>query len=137
MRMADTVQIAAGLKADMPTLIARFLGYCTDAKELYIGTSGGVNVLLASNNAALGKFANITITGQTSLASTSNGELFEDTTGELKYKSTGGTVINLTQAANVCASQSALESSATLADVISAFNALLAAMKSAGQMEDA
>lgn len=39
--MADRIQIYAGKKADMPELLPRELGFCTDSGELYIGTSAG------------------------------------------------------------------------------------------------
>ena len=39
--MADTIKIKRGLKEDMPKLNDYELGYCTDEKALYIGTTGG------------------------------------------------------------------------------------------------
>ena len=39
--MADNIQIKRGVKSKLPTLPAGELGYCTDTKEIYIGTSAG------------------------------------------------------------------------------------------------
>lgn len=39
--MADLIQIKRGLKATMPKLNDYELGYCTDEKALYIGTTDG------------------------------------------------------------------------------------------------
>ena len=39
--MADLIQIKRGLKATMPKLNNYELGYCTDEKALYIGTTDG------------------------------------------------------------------------------------------------
>ena len=39
--MADTIKIKRGLKEDMPELNDYELGYCTDEKALYIGTTDG------------------------------------------------------------------------------------------------
>lgn len=43
----DSLQIRGGPKAGLPRLAERALGYCTDARELHIGTPEG-NVLLAA-----------------------------------------------------------------------------------------
>lgn len=39
--MADTIKIKRGLKEKMPKLNDYELGYCTDEKALYIGTTDG------------------------------------------------------------------------------------------------
>lgn len=58
--MNDTLQIKAGIKARLPALAQREFGYCTDTRELYIGTSAG-NARIAS----AGSFDELTgLTGQ-------------------------------------------------------------------------
>lgn len=55
------MQLRRGLKANLPTLAAGELGFCTDTKELYIGDG--------SNNIFVG--AGITLTGTLAAGSTS------------------------------------------------------------------
>ena len=43
--MADTIQQYRGKESEMPTLKIAQLGYCTDTKNLYVGT-GVSNVLV-------------------------------------------------------------------------------------------
>lgn len=45
--MADTQQQYRGVKSKLPTLLDGQLGFCTDTKELYIGSTAG-NVLIGS-----------------------------------------------------------------------------------------
>lgn len=45
--MGDRLQIYGGKKANIPLLLSRELGYCTDEMELYIG-DGKKNILIAS-----------------------------------------------------------------------------------------
>ena len=49
--MADRQQQFRGKKATLPVLLEGELGYCTDTKELYIGSAGG-NVLVGSGEFA-------------------------------------------------------------------------------------
>ena len=46
--MADRLQIYGGLKADMPELLPREIGYCTDTNELYIGSLMSGNKLVGA-----------------------------------------------------------------------------------------
>jgi hypothetical protein len=48
--MADRQQQYRGKKANLPTLLEGELGFCTDTKEVYIGTANG-NVLVTVNKA--------------------------------------------------------------------------------------
>lgn len=121
--MADEVKIRRGNKAAIPTLSVGELAYCRDAKELYIGTAAG-NVLLC---------ANATITKVTGLETDVSG--LETTTGEHTTQiSALQTAVNGKLTASKVAAQSALGGAADLAAVITAFNALVAAMKSSGVM---
>lgn len=43
--MANTIKIKRGLKADLPTLTVGEVAYCTDTKELFIGTATGNELL--------------------------------------------------------------------------------------------
>ena len=47
--MGDRQQQYRGKKENLPTLLPGELGFCTDAKELYIGSETG-NVLIASES---------------------------------------------------------------------------------------
>ena len=107
--MADEVKIRRGNKATIPTLAVGELAYCKDAKELYIGTASG-NVLLC---------ANATITKVTGL---------ETNVSALQ------TAVNGKLTASKVAAQSELDGAADLVAVITAFNTLVAAMKSSGVM---
>jgi hypothetical protein len=39
--MADTIKVKRGLKADLPVLDIGEMAFCTDTKELFIGTENG------------------------------------------------------------------------------------------------
>ena len=112
----DSLQIRGGSKSTMPTLQDREFGYCKDEKALYIGADGA-NVKLCDADDP----ARITaLETQTSTLSDSLSDL-QTALGE-----------KLTAAP--AASQQALASDAALADVVTAYNALLAALKAAGIM---
>lgn len=109
--MADNVQIKRGVKAEIPTLLLGELGYCTDTKEIYIGTSAG--------NELIGKVS--WGTDVTSL--------------QTKVNNLNTTVAGkLTATASNAVSNLAAE--ATITDVITAFNSLLTNMKSSGLMKN-
>ncbi len=44
--MKGSIRLYGGVKARMPALPERMPGWCTDTRELYMGTGGG-NVLIA------------------------------------------------------------------------------------------
>jgi hypothetical protein len=48
--MADRIQIKRGLKANLPVLADGEFGYCTDTKELFIGSTSGNIQLYPENN---------------------------------------------------------------------------------------
>lgn len=49
--MADKIQIRRGIKEDLPVLDEGEMGFCTDTKELFVGSAFG-NVLLTKEDAA-------------------------------------------------------------------------------------
>lgn len=51
--MSQKIQMRRGLKANLPTLSSGELGFCTDTKELFIGTDTG-NVLLMTGSGGTG-----------------------------------------------------------------------------------
>ena len=98
----DIQQQYRGLKNKMPTLLDGQLGYCTDAKELYIGSGNG-NVLVG---AAAFK---------------------EDISANTQAL---GEKLTATKTAAV----DTLAEAATQADIITAFNSLIANLKASGVM---
>lgn len=111
--LADTIQIRAGAKGNMPTLALRELAYVTDEQALYIGTAAG-NVRLCSVSQYQGLSNTVTTQGQ------AIGEINSALTNKLTATKT--------------AAQSPLEASADLPAVIAAYNSLIAALKSSGVM---
>jgi hypothetical protein len=61
--MADDILIKRGLKATLPTLKIGELGYCTDSKELFIGTSTGNDLIQDSAAEILAKLGISSISG--------------------------------------------------------------------------
>lgn len=109
--MADKIQIYAGKKDTMPQLLPREFGYCTDSHELYIGTVYEGNKLIG----AVAWGTDIS-TLKTSL------ETLSDTLGEKLSASKAVSVADV-------------ETDATTATLITAFNTLLSSLKDAGIME--
>ena len=105
--MADSVQIKGGAKASMPVLAERELGWCSDTGELYVG-NGRENRKVGAD-----------IERKLELAC-------DDIEADLGKKLT----------ATPTAAQNALAEDAELAAVISAYNALVAAMKASGVMSE-
>ena len=46
------IQIRRGLKSDLPVLSAGELGFCTDTKELFIGTQEGINSIFGGSSSS-------------------------------------------------------------------------------------
>lgn len=111
--MADKIQIRRGLHDALPTLSAGELGYCTDSKELFVGTVDG-NVKLADNAAIVEACQLAADVAQLEL------DVIELNTKKLT--------------ALPAAAQKDLAADADAATIAAAFNALLAAMKSSGLM---
>jgi len=108
--MADSLRFYRGKEAALPALKPGEPGYCTDTKRLYIGTAMGGNVLLADNVRLI-----------------QVDDIQQDVTAleeEMLTKLTAEPV----------AVQATVAESATLADVITALNALMTAMKASGVM---
>lgn len=135
--MADTIQIRAGYKANMPKLTDRELGYVRDERALYIGTATG-NVKLCdadlegtvtAQGNTIGGLQNTVqshTNGIASLSSTVQGH--GNAIGALNGQMAG----KLT--ATPAAAQGSLDAAADLAAVIAAYNNLIAAMKASGVM---
>lgn len=116
--MPDSLQIRGGNKATMPVLQIREIAYCKDEKALYIGTSGG-NVKLCDADDP----DRITALETTTATHTAQiGTLETSVEGKLT--------------ATPVAAQSELAAQADLAAVITAYNALLAALKAGGIMSE-
>lgn len=114
--MADTIQIRAGNKANMPKLADRELGYVRDEKALYIGTAGGnVKLCDADLEGTVNKLGD-TVNAQ--------GETLSAQQQALEGKLTASKV----------AAQGAVSAEADLAAVVAGFNNLIEAMKSSGVM---
>ena len=107
--MADSLQFYRGKEDALPALKPGEPGYCTDTKRLYIGTAAG-NVLLADNV----RLIQVDDIQQDVTA------LEEDMLKKLT--------------ATPVAAQAAVAAEAELADVITALNALITAMKASGVM---
>lgn len=114
--MADTIQIRAGNKANMPKLADRELGYVRDEKALYIGTAGG-NVKLCDADLE----GTVSALGSTV---TEHGTRLYAQQQALEGKLTADKV----------AAQADMAATADLTAVIAGFNNLIAAMKSSGVM---
>ena len=108
--MADRLQIYGGLKADMPELLPREIGYCTDTHELYVGSVAEGNRLVGC--VAWGNDIN---TLQRSLKSLS------DALGTKLTASKAGAVADVAE-------------DATTQVIVTAFNGLLASLRTAGIM---
>lgn len=109
--MADTIQIRAGAKANMPTLSVREIAYVTDEDggALYIGSATGNKKLCTVG----------TIQTITNMSNHLN-EMETALEGKLT--------------ASRMPMQSALDSAAEAAAIVRAFNTLLEALKAAGMM---
>lgn len=121
--MADSLQIRGGNKSTMPTLQDREPGYCKDEKALYMGTSGGNVKLCGADDPAR-------ITALETTTGTHTTQISELTTSLSGLQAT--VCGKLT--ASPAAPQAALAEEAALADVVAAYNALVAALKAAGIM---
>ena len=107
--MADKMFFRAGNKANMPTLADREPAFVRDEKALYIGTENGNLRLVRAG--------------------------LEDDVASLERAVQNLADVKLS--ADAAAAQRPLAADAELAAVISAFNALVAAMKASGIMENA
>ena len=106
--MADKMFFRAGNKANMPTLADREPAFVRDEKALYIGTENGNLRLVRAG--------------------------LEDDVASLERAVQNLADVKLS--ADAAAAQLPLAADAELAAVISAFNALVAAMKASGIMEN-
>lgn len=109
--MADTIQIRAGAKANMPTLSVREIAYVTDEDggALYIGTA----------------------TGNKKLCTVGTIRTLENMSHHLNEMETS---LEGKLTASQMPVQSALDSAAEAAAIVTAFNTLLEALKAAGMM---
>lgn len=133
----DIQQQYRGLKNKMPTLLGGQLGYCTDSKELYIGSGNG-NVLvgaaafkthleenseqLSSQLKAIENNAAAIVTNAGNI--TANAQSIAANTQAIDEKLT----------ASKTAAVDTLAETATQADIITAFNSLIANLKASGVM---
>ena len=127
--MAGSIRLYGGPKAALPRLAGRMPGLCTDTDELYVGSEGG-NILLASADAAAGRFGRLTLT---------RGD--EGTPGEGQLAYTGGGLALGTSdgAKNVAFRASAVDAipeSAGASQIAARLNMLIAALKASGVMEE-
>lgn len=109
--MADRLQIYGGLKADMPELLPREIGYCTDTHELYVGSVAEGNRLVGC--VAWGNDINTLQKSLKSLTDVVDGKL----------------------TASKAESVADVASDATTEAIATAFNGLLASLKTAGIMK--
>ena len=114
--MADTIQIRGGNKANMPKLADRELGYVRDEEALYVGTPTG--------NVKVGQKIENTVNELATAMSELSAALVEQQ-AEMDE--------NQMSAADA---QEPLANEATVADVVAAFNGLIAAMKASGLMKE-
>lgn len=126
----DTQQQYRGLKSKMPTLFDGQLGYCTDSEELYIGSGNG-NVLvgaaafktqLEENSEQLSSQLNAI--ENNAAAIDANTQSIAANTRAISEKLT----------ASKTAAVDTLAGTATQADIITAFNSLIANLKASGVM---
>lgn len=127
--MGGSIKLYGGTKAHMPKLPVRSPGYCTDSRELYIGGEED-NILLASAQSAAGKFERLTLVP--SDAERELSQLWETMAGDLVYKNAAGAIGKI---AGKAISVSPVSSSASMDELIAAFNGLIAALKQGGTME--
>ena len=133
----DTQQQYRGLKSKMPTLLDGQLGYCTDAKELYIGSGNG--------NMLVGAAAFKTQLEENSQQLSSQLKAIDDNAAAIvtnvgNISANAQSIVANTQAigekltASKTAAVDALAETATQADIITAFNSLIANLKASGVM---
>lgn len=113
--MADKIYLRAGNAENMPALADRELAFVRDEKALYIGTEEG-NL----------KLADATMPQQIAA-------LVEDVAS---LERAAQNLAEVKLSADAAAAQLPLAADAELAAVISAFNALVSAMKASGIMEN-
>lgn len=115
--MADTIQLRAGNKAGMPELLDRELAYVKDEEALYVGTPNG--------NKKMGKKLEDALEAAKEESNTKF-EALENTIGGMQREKLS---------ASKTASLPELAADVGLAEVVDAFNALVASMKDSGLME--
>lgn len=130
----------------MPTLAVRELVYCTDEQALYIGTAAGNIKLCAAALEGIVNSINGTVNahGQSisSLQNSVNGlnNNLNSFSGTLSQHQQGITNLNTEMyyklTANKVQAQAGLANEATLPQVITAVNNLIAAMKASGVMNN-
>lgn len=109
--MADKILIYHGKKAELPELLPNEPGFCTDTLELFIGTSTQGNKLVGS--VVWGESINTLSTSLKSLEDGLDGKL----------------------TATKAESAAAVAENATTANLVTAFNDLVAKLKAAGIMK--
>ncbi|MEA4920801.1 MAG: hypothetical protein VB078_07765 [Clostridiaceae bacterium] len=127
--MGGSIKLYGGTKANMPKLPVRSPGYCTDSRELYIGGEED-NILLASAQSTAGRFERITLVPMVGEGELS--QLWETTAGDLAYKNGAGKIGKI---AGKATSVGPVSPSASMDELIAAFNGLIAALKQGGTME--
>lgn len=91
----DRFAIRRGSGVPAASDLAEFeLGYRTEAKSLYIGTSSGP-IRIASANCAEGRFPNLRLTGIYQASQVPNSTIFEGPEGTLFYKNRYGVSLKL------------------------------------------
>lgn len=120
--MAGSIRLYGGVKGSMPALSERMPGFCTDTKELYIGTEGG-NALIASTRAARGDFDAVTIQGY-QLGVTGDRLVLCEESGRQR------------QLAFAAESVPPLDDAATAEELIAAYNVLIDRLKACGAMKE-
>ena len=108
--MADSIQLKRGIARAIPRLSTGEPGWCTDTKQLFIGTDEGNT-----------KIADATLFNLVDEHSQAITELNEELDSKLS--------------ASAAAAQAELEAEAELAAVVESFNELLSALKDSGLME--
>lgn len=152
--MADTIQLRAGNKSGMPTLLDRELAYVRDENALYMGTDTGNKKIGAALEAAVSALQS-TVGGHSTSISSLNATVDTldtdlntlETTVSAQGTQIGSldtrigntetsvsTLQNEKLSASKAAAQSNLAADAELETVVAAFNALVAAMKASGLM---
>ncbi len=133
----DIQQQYRGLKNKMPTLLDGQLGYCTDAKELYIGSGNG-NVLVGAAAFKTQLEENSEQLSSQLNAIENNAAAIDANTQSIAANTQSIAANTRAISEKLTASKTAavdtLAGTATQADIITAFNSLIANLKASGVM---
>ena len=133
----DIQQQYRGLKSKMPALLDGQLGYCTDSKELYIGSGNG-NVLVGAAAFKTQLEENSEQLSSQLNAIENNAAAIDANTQSIAANTQSIAANTRAISEKLTASKTAavdtLAGTATQADIITAFNSLIANLKASGVM---